>query len=76
MLTDNRDLYIQGLAAFQAEDQSELLSYYQIAGIHGRPYAAWDNVNGPQGDYATGYCTHDSILFPVWHRPYLALFEV
>lgn len=24
----------------------------------------------------TGYCTHSSILFPTWHRPYLALFEV
>lgn len=23
-----------------------------------------------------GYCTHGSILFPTWHRPYLALFEV
>ena len=22
-----------------------------------------------------GYCSHDSILFPMWHRPYLLLFE-
>ncbi len=43
-------------------------------GIHGRPYTLWNNVNG-QFNY-TGYCTHDSILFPTWHRPYLALFEV
>lgn len=69
------NLYIQALAAFQADDQSDLLSYYQIAGIHGRPYTSWDNVNGVNGDWATGYCTHDSILFPIWHRPYLALYE-
>ncbi len=42
-------------------------------GIHGRPFVAWDGVNGP---YEKGYCTHSSILFPTWHRPYLALFEV
>jgi hypothetical protein len=46
-------------------------------GIHGRPYTAWDSVTGPGGyTQATGYCTHNSILFPTWHRPYLALFEV
>lgn len=75
LLTRYRDLYIQALAAWQADGQTNTMSYYQVAGIHGRPYAPWDNVNGPNGDYGTGYCTHDSILFPVWHRPYLALFE-
>lgn len=77
ILNNYRDLYIQALAAFQASGQSNTLSYYQIAGIHGKPYAAWNNVTGPMGiHYATGYCTHGSILFPVWHRPYLALYEV
>jgi len=42
-------------------------------GIHGRPFVAWDGVTGP---YQRGYCTHGSILFPIWHRPYLALLEV
>ena len=23
-----------------------------------------------------GYCTHGTVLFPTWHRPYVALFEV
>lgn len=23
-----------------------------------------------------GFCTHSSIIFLTWHRPYLALFEV
>ncbi|KAI9895089.1 MAG: hypothetical protein M1814_000314 [Vezdaea aestivalis] len=66
------DLYIQALQLFQANDQSQLLSYYQVSGIHGRPYLAWDGVNG---QYPTGYCTHASVLFPTWHRPYLALYE-
>ena len=33
---------------------------------------AWDGVNL---QHAAGYCTHDIVLFPTWHRPYLALFE-
>lgn len=69
------NLYVQALSAFQADGQADLLSYYEIAGIHGRPYTSWDNVNGANGDYSTGYCTHDSILFPIWHRPYMALYE-
>ena len=84
------DLYILSLQRFQQQNQSALLSYYQVAGevpplvsytwlltnyqgIHGRPFIAWDNV---QGSFQAGYCTHSSILFPSWHRPYMALFEV
>ena len=84
------DLYILSLQRFQQQNQSALLSYYQVAGdvplhvsniwiltndqgIHGRPFIAWDNV---QGYFQAGYCTHSSILFPSWHRPYMALFEV
>lgn len=43
-------------------------------GIHGYPDIPWDGVTGE--DYIVGYCTHSSVLFPTWHRPYLALFEV
>lgn len=44
-----------------------------LTGIHGYPYRSWDGVDGA---FDAGYCTHESILFPTWHRPYLALFEV
>lgn len=44
-----------------------------LIGIHGLPYKAWDGVTGTQQN---GYCEHGSIIFPLWHRPYLALFEV
>ncbi len=46
------------------------------AGIHGEPFKAWDNVQGIDDWNFGGYCTHSSVLFVPWHRPYLALFEV
>ena len=82
------DLYILSLQQFMQQNQSSLLSYYQVSGrapfscvgimliaegIHGHPYIPWDGV---QGQYQAGYCTHGSILFPSWHRPYMALYEV
>ncbi|EER44664.1 polyphenoloxidase [Histoplasma capsulatum var. duboisii H88] len=66
------DLYIQALKAFQEEDRDDLLSFFQIAGIHGYPYVSWDGVKGLGG---AGYCSHGSTLFPMWHRPYLAIYE-
>jgi tyrosinase len=68
------DLYIQALQMFQATGQAAELSYYQVAGIHGYPDVEWDGAAG--ADYSVGYCTHASILFPTWHRPYMALYEV
>lgn len=44
-----------------------------VSGIHGYPFIAWDGV---KGNRQSGYCSHGSTLFPVWHRPFLALFEV
>jgi tyrosinase len=42
----------------QNMDESDQLSYYQIAGIHGRPYIPWNNVDQAPGAPSTGYCTH------------------
>lgn len=57
--------------------QDSLLSHFQIGGIHGRPYKKWNESGGDSkvGDFG-GYCTHGSVLFPTWHRPYVALYEV
>ncbi|ENH75899.1 Tyrosinase [Fusarium oxysporum f. sp. cubense race 1] len=76
--TDLWNLYLVGLWQFQQVSEEDQLSYFQIAGIHGRPYQSW-----PLGDknleslrqQKAGFCTHSSILFLTWHRPYLALFE-
>ncbi|SPN96684.1 related to Tyrosinase [Cephalotrichum gorgonifer] len=72
---DQFNLYILGLRALQARSKDDPTSYYQIAGIHGMPYKVWNNANGIQDFQFGGYCTHSSILFITWHRPYLALFE-
>ena len=46
-----------------------------MIGIHGQPLVPWDENTSSQSDGA-GYCTHNSVLFPTWHRPYLMLYEV
>lgn len=68
------NLFLLALNKFYARDQTSLTSYYQISGIHGRPYTPWNGVNFPAG-LGGGYCTHSSTLFPTWHRPYLAMYE-
>ena len=68
------NLYLLALSQFQSMNQSTTSSYYQIAGIHGRPFVPWDSVQFAPGRTG-GYCTHSSILFPIWHRPYVAIYE-
>jgi hypothetical protein len=45
------------------------------SGIHGVPFEPWSGVEAAPGANQSGYCTHSSVLFPMWHRPYLVLFE-
>ncbi|KAK0718697.1 common central domain of tyrosinase-domain-containing protein [Apiosordaria backusii] len=68
------NLFIWALRFLQERDPDHKLSFFQIAGIHGMPYQPWDEDT----DAITaneGYCTHDSLLFPSWHRPYMLLYE-
>ena len=83
------DLYILALQKYSQTNQSDPMSNYQVsgelaprpyhvlqftqAGIHGYPRAPWDGAVG--NGSSPGYCTHSSILFPMWHRPYLLLYE-
>ncbi|KAL8967389.1 MAG: hypothetical protein Q9183_002944 [Haloplaca sp. 2 TL-2023] len=53
-------------------NQSDVKSYYQLSGIHGRPFAPWDGV---ALERELGYCSHTSNLFSTWHRPYVVAFE-
>ena len=56
--------------------QDDLLSFFQIGGIHGLPYVSWNDSGSEEvGDWG-GYCTHGSNLFPTWHRPYVSTYEV
>ncbi|KAK4141580.1 uncharacterized protein C8A04DRAFT_13942 [Dichotomopilus funicola] len=68
-------LYILGLSMMQYTDQTSPTSYYGLAGIHGMPHQSWGGVQPVAGNEDTGYCTHSSVLFPAWHRPYMALYE-
>ncbi|KZL81883.1 tyrosinase precursor [Colletotrichum incanum] len=78
---DQWNLYLLGLERFQNSVNEELpLSYFEIAGIHGLPYKKWPDRNWNNKMVRVenrfgGFCTHSSILFLTWHRPYLALFE-
>lgn len=60
--------------------QSDFQSFFQIGGIHGLPNKPWDGAVGSQpwdpNSQWGGYCTHGSVLFPTWHRPYVMLYEV
>jgi tyrosinase len=91
---DQFNIFLLGLQRMQSANQSDYLSYFQIAGmsflprlktwivlmtregIHGRPMANWNDVDGNPNSSSPGYCTHVSNLFLSWHRPYLALYEV
>ena len=72
---DQFNIYLLALQAMQLTSQSNKLSWYQVMGIHGVPFKPWDNVAN-SSDGSGGYCTHASNLFPTWHRPYVALYEV
>ncbi|OIW34914.1 Di-copper centre-containing protein [Coniochaeta ligniaria NRRL 30616] len=77
-LEQNRDqwtLYLLGLSMMQYTNQSDPLSWYQITGIHGVPFQTWGGVKPTPGNEMSGYCTHISVLFPTWHRPYVSLYE-
>jgi len=64
-------LYIQALQIMYAQPQGDLLSFFQLSGIHGLPFVTW-NQSPIEG---AGYCVHGTDLFPTWHRPYVAVFE-
>ncbi|OJD40032.1 tyrosinase [Diplodia corticola] len=71
---DMFNLFILALESLQKDEgaHQNKMGYFQIAGIHGLPKRDWDGVQGEKPGQG-GYCTHNSILFPTWHRPYLAI---
>ncbi|OAA53461.1 putative domain, di-copper centre [Niveomyces insectorum RCEF 264] len=69
------DLYIQALAAFHNMPEDDELSYFALSSIHGLPYVPWNGVEQVPGAPLTGYCTHNEVIFAVWHRPLVAVYE-
>jgi tyrosinase len=70
------NLFLLTMRQMQLKATSDPTGYYGISGIHGVPRVSYNGRNqcGSCGG-ADGYCTHDSVLFPSWHRAYVALFE-
>lgn len=82
-------LFVLGLERFKSLPVDDKLSYFQVAGIHGYPEQPWDGAPDPKPDPPGnpddwppgqqpfgGYCHHNTIAFPTWHRPYMLLYEV
>jgi tyrosinase len=51
----------------------DYLTFFSLAGIHGQPRDSW---NGLQPKKGKDFCHHSVNTFPIWHRPYMMLFEV
>ncbi|MBV7530784.1 tyrosinase family protein [Chitinophaga sp. sic0106] len=47
-------------------------SFFSIAGLHGEPFR---DKGATDGNYWGGWCNHNNILFPTWHRVYLLKLE-
>lgn len=55
-----RDLYVQALAALQAVDEEDELSYFKLMGIHGLPFLPFNGVGQvPGGAHRAGFCPHN-----------------
>lgn len=73
---DQWALYIKTMAKWQEAGEDDTSGYYGVASIHGVPMEDWNGA--AQCDScgtATGYGTHDMVIFPTWHRLYLSHFE-
>ncbi|KIJ41405.1 hypothetical protein M422DRAFT_48640 [Sphaerobolus stellatus SS14] len=64
-------------ADMSSRTQDDVASFFQVGGIHGLPFIPWDDATGNSlaPNQWGGYCTHGSVLFPTWHRPYVMLYE-
>ncbi|KJZ74666.1 hypothetical protein HIM_06016 [Hirsutella minnesotensis 3608] len=69
------DLYLLALKEMHEMSPDDQLSFFQIAGIHGKPYVQWNTAGGQRSNGWAGYCPHGERIFLPWHRPYLALYE-
>jgi tyrosinase len=71
---DQWNLYLLGMERFMGKSKNDRLSYYQVSGVHGRPFQSWNNFPTPLLNQQ-GFCPHGQSLFGSWHRPYLAIYE-
>lgn len=69
-------LLVLAMQRWQSQAQSSQTSYFGVSSIHGVPRQNYNGVGQCSSCGGTdGYCCHDSVHFPSWHRVYVALFE-
>ena len=75
---DTFNLFLLALRVLQNDGLSkDKNGYYELASIHGLPKGLWDGVKPTKdpSNESFGYCAHSRLVFPTWHRPYLAQYE-
>ena len=68
-------LYIQARQAMYEKNSDNPDSFFQVAGIHSRPFMEWGHTGGRKGNDWLGYCPHGEDLLWAWHRPFVLLSE-
>ncbi|KAM0295252.1 hypothetical protein HYE67_000285 [Fusarium culmorum] len=63
---------VRAFRKIQALDVGDDDSFFKIAGYHGEPFVSEDPTDP---DWWGGYCQHQTVLFPTWHRAYLLRLE-
>ncbi|KAF4987692.1 hypothetical protein FGRMN_10218 [Fusarium graminum] len=69
------DLYIRSVRSMYDAKETDWKSFFQVAGIHGKPFIQWNGGGGRAGNGWPGYCPHGESIFLTWHRPYVLLYE-
>lgn len=65
----------RGIMDLDPDDEN---SFFKIGSYHGEPFTPNPHPNPDpdiEGDYWGGYCHHQNVLFPAWHRAYLLRIE-
>jgi len=66
------DNLVKAFRGIQALPPSDPNSFEALAGLHGEPFRGFGAVNP---NVYGGFCNHNNILFPTWHRVYLLKLE-
>lgn len=69
------DLYIRSVRTMYNASPTDPFSFFQIAGIHGKPFVQWNSGGAQRTNGWPGYCPHGEKIFLTWHRPFLVLYE-
>ncbi|RVD83947.1 Tyosinase C-terminal domain [Arthrobotrys flagrans] len=72
---DSFNLLLLAWGELQLTSETDDLSFYQLSRIHGAPFGPWQMPEQGNYNWEVGYCTHHSVIFLTWHRPFLLLLE-